>query len=136
MQSKSDAAIIEAKGRQRMHSSCREAIQKDIGVLGTFIAMYCAGKHPARGRSVVRGVGKLSDYINPRGVELCDECAKLFLYAASKRLICPYNPKPACKDCQTHCYGEPHRSKIREIMRYSGMRMILRGSISYIRKFL
>lgn len=118
-----------------MQSNYRDVIQKDISVLGKFISLYCAGKHAGTAKKSVSATGKLAEYIHPLGVRMCDGCAKLFLYAASKRLICPYDPKPACKDCETHCYTEPHRGKIREIMRYSGIRMILRGRVSYIRKF-
>jgi len=112
-----------------------KAIEHDIGVLGKFIQIYCDGKHHVQ-KSKVTGSGKVAQYVDPLNLTLCDDCKKLLLYAASKRIICPYNPKPACKDCTTHCYAEPNRSKIREVMRYSGMRMILRGSIWYIKKFL
>jgi hypothetical protein len=119
-----------------MHNQMTNAISKDVAVLGNFISIYCKGKHRDRITSLVNAPGKLGVHVNSLSLELCDECKALLLYAASKRLICPYDPKPACKDCATHCYAEPHRSRIREVMRYSGMRMILRGSISYIKKFL
>ena len=114
----------------------QNAIKHDIGVLGKFIDIYCHGKHRTKAKSLVHGHGKVALYVNPLEVRLCDECTKLLLYAASKRMICPYNPKPSCKDCTTHCYAEPKRSTIREVMRYSGIRMIFKGSISYIKKFL
>ncbi len=112
------------------------AIIHDIGILGKFIHIYCSGKHQGMSKSRVKGNGKVAQYVNSLDIELCDDCKKLLLYAASKRIICPYHPKPACKDCATHCYAEPNRSKIRQVMRYSGMRMIFKGSISYIKKFL
>lgn len=112
-----------------------QLIARDVAVLGKFISIYCLGKHAAREKRKVSGGGKLAGYINALEVELCDECSKLLLYAASKRIICPYDPKPACKECETHCYAEPNRSRIREVMRYAGMRMILHGSVSYIKKF-
>lgn len=113
-----------------------DKIAHDIGVLGKFIAIYCGGKHSDRQKYSVSATGKISQYVDPLNVILCQECKKLLLYAASKRILCPYNPKPACKDCTTHCYAEPYRNTIRQVMRYSGMRMIFRGSISYIKKFL
>lgn len=112
------------------------AIKHDISILGKFITIYCDGKHADKPKSKVMGNGKVAMYVDSLNLTLCDDCRKLLLYAASKRIICPYNPKPACKDCTTHCYAEPNRSKIREVMRYSGMRMILKGSIGYIKKFL
>ncbi|MGQ9842829.1 MAG: nitrous oxide-stimulated promoter family protein [Spirochaetota bacterium] len=113
-----------------------KAVEHDIGVLGKFIQIYCNGKHSNVQKQKVMGGGKLANYVDGLEVMLCDDCKKLLLYAASKRMICPYNPKPACKDCTTHCYSEPYRNIIRQVMRYAGMRMIFRGSISYIKKFL
>lgn len=118
-----------------MHENIADQRKRDIAILGKFVALYCQGRHAKKQKAIVIGHGKIERCIAPLSLRLCDECAKLFLYAASKRFICPYHPKPACKDCEAHCYGETHRNKIREIMRYSGMRMILRGKVSYIKKF-
>ncbi len=112
------------------------AIKHDIGILGKFITIYCEGKHADKPKTEVRGNGKVAMYVDPLNLMVCEDCKKLLLYAASKRIICPYDPKPACKDCTSHCYAEPNRTKIRQVMRYSGMRMIMKGSIAYIKKFL
>jgi hypothetical protein len=57
---------------------------------------------------------------------LCDICSELRDYAFLRLSKCPYgDQKPACSDCQTHCYQKDMRSKIRETMRYSGPRMLI-----------
>ena len=88
--------------------------EKDIRVLETFIGCYCRGKHQS-----------------PKRV-LCPECAGLLGYARMKRGKCPLDPKPACKHCPVHCYGKVQRARIREVMAYSGRRLLLRGRLDLL----
>ena len=53
-------------------------------------------------------------------------------HGVKKRLACPLDPKPTCKSCHIHCYTPEQRQKIREIMAYSGRRMIMRGRLDYL----
>jgi len=56
---------------------------------------------------------------------LCDECSKLLDYARKRLQNCPFKEdKPTCAHCTIHCYKHDMRQKIREIMRFSGPRMI------------
>lgn len=88
--------------------------EKDIKVLATFISTYCRGKHrSAKG-------------------ELCSDCSELLSYAEMKRRKCPLDPKPSCKHCPIHCYGKGQRAKIREVMAYSGRRLLLRGRLDLL----
>lgn len=58
--------------------------------------------------------------------ELCEECEILKSYALDRLTKCPFgDKKSACKDCKVHCYNTIMRERIREIMRYSGPRMML-----------
>ncbi len=41
--------------------------------------------------------------------------------------------KPACKKCSTHCYAAKQREMIREIMRWSGPRMLFYSPLAAIR---
>jgi hypothetical protein len=55
----------------------------------------------------------------------CAECEALEDYALQRLDKCPYgNEKPSCKDCPIHCYKPAMREKIKEVMRYSGPRML------------
>jgi hypothetical protein len=51
--------------------------------------------------------------------------AELADYADRKLDLCPYGPeKPTCSNCPIHCYRTEPRERMREIMRYSGPRML------------
>ena len=57
---------------------------------------------------------------------LCEECIQLEEYAHKRLSTCKYGEqKTSCKKCPTHCYRKDMREKIREVMRFSGPRMIL-----------
>jgi hypothetical protein len=53
-----------------------------------------------------------------------------------KRRRCPLDPKPSCKNCHIHCYSKEYRAQIREIMAFSGRRLILRGRLDYLWHYL
>lgn len=75
--------------------------------IGVMIGMYCKHLH---------GSGNL-----------CEDCAKIQDYALKRLELCPYQEgKTTCAQCPIHCYKPDMRQKIRDIMRYSGPRMILK----------
>ena len=56
---------------------------------------------------------------------LCKECVELENYAKLRSDKCPFmETKTFCSNCKVHCYEPKMREKIREVMRYSGPRMI------------
>lgn len=56
---------------------------------------------------------------------LCDDCAALEEYARSRSDHCPFmETKTFCANCRVHCYKSEMREKIREVMRFSGPRML------------
>ena len=58
---------------------------------------------------------------------LCADCSGILDYAHDKLDNCPYGiEKPACDNCPIHCYRKDEKEKIREIMRFSGPKMLLR----------
>ncbi len=71
------------------------------------IGLYCDGKH-----------GKNQN--------LCSECEALWQYAKARLEQCSFGEeKPTCRACPIHCFQAEERRKIREVMRYSGPRMLL-----------
>jgi len=92
-------------------------IDADLKVLERFVEVYCR-QHHGEGLS-----------------GLCEECADLLAYARQRRRKCPYDPKPKCKDCRTHCYRPEYREKIREVMRFSGMHFIKRGRLDWLVRY-
>lgn len=88
--------------------------EKNRKVLEAFIQVYCCKKHGSK-----------------KG-DLCDECNDLYEYACGRVKRCPYDPKPKCKQCPTHCYKPEYRTKIKEVMRFSGMYFVKRGRIDWL----
>lgn len=115
------------KGKYHRMETITRQQKKDITLLGTFVEVYCAGKHPAAACSPVvlpSGLG---------GRTLCPECASFLGYAITKRLKCPLEAeKPTCKHCRIHCYDKVRREKVREIMSYAGRRLMMRGRLDYL----
>lgn len=94
-------------------------VDRELRTLRRFIEVYCRKHH------VIDGHG------------LCEECRDLFQYAQQRLERCPYDPKPKCKDCTTHCYRPHYRERIRAVMRSSGMHFAKRGRLDWmIRYFL
>jgi hypothetical protein len=61
---------------------------------------------------------------------LCPECAELLDYARLRLDRCRYGAdKPTCAKCATHCYTPAMRERVREVMRYSGPRMLRRHPV-------
>ena len=68
---------------------------------------------------------------------LCPECAKLEEYAKLRSDKCPFmETKTFCSNCKVHCYKPEMREKIREVMRFSGPRMLLVDPVMAIRHII
>lgn len=99
-----------------------DKVEKDIAIVLRFIATYCQHNHQNQQKV----------HIHHSDLQLCDECSDLARYAVNRRLNCPKNPKPACKDCDIHCYMPKYRQRIREAMKFSGIHYIKRGRLDYL----
>jgi hypothetical protein len=81
-------------------------IERESRTIATMIDLYCKGNHFS------------SD-------ELCSGCQELKEYAMLRLSRCPYqNQKPTCGQCPIHCYKPEYRQQIRQVMRFTGPRMI------------
>ena len=64
---------------------------------------------------------------------LCPECARLDSYAKERSDKCPFmETKTFCSNCKIHCYKPEMREKIRQVMRFSGPRMIFYDPVAAI----
>ncbi len=111
-------------------------LRRDLRTLALFISMFCRARHKARRRTAVVARNLDVEKVVGGPLELCPECTKLLLHSWVKRQTCPYDPKPACKHCPSHCYHPRYRSQIRQVMRDSGRRLLLRGRLDYLFKLL
>lgn len=74
-------------------------------ILELMIGIYCKKKH--------------------KSPCLCSDCTALLEYAQERAKKCPFQEnKTFCSNCKVHCYRPAQREQIREIMRFSGPRML------------
>ncbi len=108
------------------------SLRRDLKTLARFIEVYCRHRHADEAKEEV--YLKMHDVaaITGRRVELCRACRRLLGHSFVKRSTCPLEPKPACKHCPQHCYQPAYRSRIREVMRYSGRKLVLSGRLDYL----
>jgi hypothetical protein len=110
-------------------------VARDLGVLGKFVAVYCKHHHDGpRAPFAMKGVDLSLTSLRKRRV--CDDCRRLLSHAVTKRLRCPLEPKPSCRLCADHCYAPSYRRRIREVMKFSGRHLILRGQLHLLLHFL
>jgi hypothetical protein len=68
---------------------------------------------------------------------LCSECDALLEYSLKRLMHCQFGEdKPTCKLCPVHCYSPQKRDEVREIMRFSGPRMIYHSPVLSIRHLI
>ncbi|NIQ94097.1 MAG: nitrous oxide-stimulated promoter family protein [Desulfuromonadales bacterium] len=108
---------------------------KDLKVLALFTSVYCHAHHDGEKRRFDAEALDLPD-LGVRRRTFCDECRDFLAYALTRRIKCPLDPKPTCKHCHIHCYRDGHREKVREIMRFSGQRLIRRGRLDLLWHYL
>ncbi|MBI1921598.1 MAG: nitrous oxide-stimulated promoter family protein [Geobacter sp.] len=104
---------------------------KDMKILASFVRVYCKAKHASVDPVSVELPEALAASFR-KGLSLCPNCAGMIAYALERRRKCPLDPKPSCKHCRIHCYSKEYRAKIKEIMGFSGRRMIFRGRLDYL----
>lgn len=80
--------------------------EKEKIIVAEMIKLYCKKNHGTKG-------------------ELCEDCAKLLSYCQQRSDKCPFmETKTFCSNCKVHCYKPKMREKIRQVMSFSGPRMI------------
>jgi hypothetical protein len=69
--------------------------------------------------------------------QFCADCRKLLDYANRRLNRCPFHAdKTTCANCKIHCYRPEMKIRIRDIMRYSGPRMIRRHPVLALLHFI
>ncbi len=99
-----------------MKKISEEKYQSETKTVNLMIALYCHKKHKSK-----------------KG-DLCPDCKELKEYCEYRLSLCPWgDKKPFCSNCSIHCYNKEHRERIREVMRFSGPRMLFHHPILAIR---
>ena len=87
-------------------SNTAQKRQREKEMVSQMIALYCKKHHGGKGG-------------------LCPQCRALEEYARARSDKCPFmEEKTFCSNCKVHCYKPEMREKIREVMRFSGPRML------------
>ena len=111
-------------------------LRRDLRTLAKFVEVYCRNRHEHASKDDARLKVPHLEALADRAVDLCPACAKLLAHAFVKRTCCPLDPKPACKHCPAHCYQPQYREDIQNVMKYSGLRLVLSGRLDYLRHLL
>lgn len=103
---------------------------KDIGVLANFISIFCRENHRTEAKDTFLSKdARLNNSLADKDLVLCQDCRKLLNHGIAKLLLCPYDPKPMCKNCETYCFASGYREKIRQVMRFSGTYLVKHGRV-------
>ena len=110
---------------------------KDIRVLADFVSIFCRENHQTEAKDVFPiKDDRLRHTLDSKDLRLCQDCSKLLSHGIAKLLLCPYDPKPMCKKCETHCYAPGYREKMREVMRFSGLYLMKHGRLDLMIHYL
>ncbi len=110
---------------------------KGLRVLADFISIFCRENHQAQAKSIFPiKDDRLCRTLGNESRLLCPDCRKLLKHGIAKLLLCPYDPKPMCKKCETHCYAPGYRERIQEVMKFSGLYLIKHGRLDLMVHYL
>ena len=103
----------------------------DVRTLMKFVGIYCKENH--NGEKVPFSFKSFEiGETEKKEIPLCLDCARLLAYGLTMRLKCPHDPKPMCKKCEAQCYHGDYKTKIREVMKFSGMYMVKHGRVDLL----
>lgn len=84
----------------------KSRLERERITVEKMIALYCRLNH--KFKDIFRG------------------CSELREYSSARLRRCPFGDgKPVCAECRVHCYNKDMRQRVRDVMRFSGPKMIL-----------
>ncbi len=100
------------------HIFSKDRIEREAHTLQAMFLLYCRKQHDS-----------VSD--------LCNECQELQNYALKQLDNCPFQQgKTTCAQCPIHCYKADMRARIKQVMRFSGPRMLLTHPFLTVQHYL
>jgi len=86
--------------------TAKKRLQREARTVDAMLQIYCRQQHGSQNG-------------------LCDSCASLNQYADQRLKACPFGEgKTVCSKCPVHCYSPAKREQIRQVMRFTGPRML------------
>jgi hypothetical protein len=102
---------------KRLTTTGDDRLQRERHTVHHMVQIYCRAHHHEAG--------------------LCPTCSELLSYAMQRLDRCVFkDDKPTCKVCPVHCYKADMRERMREVMVFSGPRMLLSHPILAMRHLL
>jgi hypothetical protein len=123
--------IMEASRMSLKKNEFSKKEKDDIRTLMKFVGIYCRENHPEEKAPFSFKLFDIKE-MEKKEISLCQDCTRLLTFGLTMRLKCPHDPKPMCKKCETQCYHGDYRSKIREVMKFSGMYVVKRGRVDLL----
>jgi hypothetical protein len=111
-------------------------LRHDLKILLTFTSIYCEDRHAGESKTRLYLKTHDVDALAGQSIDLCKRCTRLVTHALVKRTNCSMDPKPACKHCPVHCYQPAYRAEMKEVMRYSGRKLLFSGRLDYLFRLL
>lgn len=100
-----------------MKDKMDKKIEFEKKILREMILLYCNKKHKSN--------------------TLCSECRELLEYSNNRVDNCKYiDEKSFCSNCKIKCYSPKTKEKIREVMRFSGKRMLFSHPILCVKHII
>lgn len=96
-------------------------IEKEKKTINLMIGIYCKKKHKHEQKED----------------GLCEECRELLQYAHKRLDHCKFgNEKRFCSKCPIHCYKKDMKAKIKEVMKFSGPRLMIYSPIQFLKHII
>lgn len=90
-------------------------VEKEKRIIDLMIQIYCLKKHYS-------------------SHSLCEECEELLQYAHKRLTFCKFgDEKTTCRKCPIHCYKKEMKLKIKDVMRFSGPRLLIYRPMEFIK---
>lgn len=94
----------------------KSRIEKEKDIIYKMIMLYCRGNHKK---------------------SLCSDCLELLNYSKKRLDLCKFGEnKGFCSRCWIHCYNDDMRLKIKKVMRYSALRMLILSPVEFIKHLI
>jgi hypothetical protein len=101
-----------SKFEERKMTEQHPRIKREKKTIDKMVHVYCKAHH------------------DPNGNQLCTECTDFLEYAYLRLDKCPFQEeKSTCGKCLVHCDQPKMREKAKEIMRYSGPRLMYKSPV-------
>ena len=100
-----------------MKKSIEKKRDREKKVISEMVKLYCRKNHKKR--------------------ELCDECRDVLNYSLNRIDNCKYMyTKTFCSNCKKPCYSPKMKEKIKQIMKFSGLRILFHHPLLVISHML